>query len=70
MKYSKKTAFIWILKNGSIDNYIIQLNNGHMLVKRLFSQNLQEAINSFPAILITGPKQSGKTTFAQQELPG
>lgn len=34
----------------------------------MLSQKLLEAINFFPAILITGPRQSGKTTFVQQEL--
>lgn len=35
---------------------------------RLLSQKLKEAIKNFPAVLITGPRQAGKTTFVQHEL--
>ncbi|MBN2373106.1 ATP-binding protein [bacterium] len=39
-----------------------------MYIKRLLAKRLIEAKDKFPAILITGPRQSGKTTFVQQEL--
>ncbi|MDD5674028.1 MAG: ATP-binding protein [Chitinivibrionales bacterium] len=39
-----------------------------MYIKRLLYQPLTDALNSFPAIIITGPRQSGKTTFLKKEL--
>jgi predicted AAA+ superfamily ATPase len=39
-----------------------------MYIKRLLSPVLKECIKQFPAILITGPRQSGKTTFLLHEL--
>jgi predicted AAA+ superfamily ATPase len=39
-----------------------------MYVPRLLLQTLQEALKHFPAVLITGPRQAGKTTFLVHEL--
>jgi hypothetical protein len=30
---------------------------------RILAQTIQKAIRSFPAIVVTGPQQSGKTTL-------
>ncbi|MSP26256.1 MAG: ATP-binding protein [Myxococcales bacterium] len=38
-----------------------------MYVDRLLRGSLERARSSFPAVLITGPRQSGKTTFLQHE---
>lgn len=39
-----------------------------MYVQRLLRTALYKAIDAFPAVLITGPRQSGKTTLLQHEL--
>ena len=39
-----------------------------MYVTRLLSQTLKRALKQFPAVLITGPRQSGKTTFLLNEF--
>jgi predicted AAA+ superfamily ATPase len=38
-----------------------------MYVRRLLSFTLKEALKLFPAILVTGPRQAGKTTFLIHE---
>jgi predicted AAA+ superfamily ATPase len=38
-----------------------------MYIKRLLTQTLHKALRQFPAVLVTGPRQSGKTTFLQNE---
>ncbi|MGB5734503.1 MAG: ATP-binding protein [Thiohalocapsa sp.] len=39
-----------------------------MYLNRTLSQALGQALDAFPAVLLTGPRQSGKTTFLQHEL--
>jgi len=39
-----------------------------MYIKRLLEESLKDSIKTFPVILITGPRQSGKTTLVQQVL--
>lgn len=39
-----------------------------MYIPRLLQTTLNSAINSFPAVLVTGPRQSGKTTLLQHAL--
>src|SRR5512136_2732709 len=48
---------------SGIDNYKVKLYNCHMYIPRLLSQTVQEALKNFPAVLVTGPRQAGKTTF-------
>ena len=38
-----------------------------MYIPRLLYHPLVKALQHFPAVLITGPRQSGKTTFLLQE---
>jgi uncharacterized protein len=38
-----------------------------MYVKRQLATTLQKALQQFPAVLVTGPRQAGKTTFLQNE---
>lgn len=38
-----------------------------MYVQRQLAATLRQAITGFPAILVTGPRQSGKTTFLRHE---
>lgn len=40
-----------------------------MLKRRDLAVALRHALASFPAVLVTGPRQSGKTTFVQKEAP-
>jgi len=35
---------------------------------RLLAPTLRQALAGFPAVLVTGPRQSGKTTFLQKEI--
>ncbi len=39
------------------------------LLKRNLSVRLHEYLRIFPAVVIVGPRQAGKTTFAKMELP-
>ena len=39
-----------------------------MYIRRSLSSALHEALSYFPAILITGPRQSGKTTLLKEEI--
>src|SRR5581483_617921 len=39
-----------------------------MYVQRQLLATLQAALKQFPAVLVTGPRQSGKTTFLQEEF--
>jgi uncharacterized protein len=39
-----------------------------MYVPRALRARLSEALASFPAVLVTGPRQSGKTTFLREEF--
>jgi predicted AAA+ superfamily ATPase len=39
-----------------------------MYVRRALGPTVRRALRSFPAVLVTGPRQSGKTTFLQQEF--
>jgi len=39
-----------------------------MYLKRLLQKSLKNALETFPVILITGPRQSGKTTLVQTVL--
>ncbi len=41
-----------------------------MFLPRLLSHALNRALDGFPAVLVTGPRQSGKTTFLLQHLQG
>lgn len=38
-----------------------------MIIKRLLAPVLRHALQQFPAVLVTGPRQSGKTTFLLNE---
>lgn len=38
-----------------------------MYVRRLLSDKFIHAVRNFPAVLVTGPRQSGKTTFLLHE---
>lgn len=40
-----------------------------MYIERSLKKVFHEALRFFPAVLITGPRQSGKTTFLKHEMP-
>lgn len=37
--------------------------------KRLIGDNIRSAVRTFPAVVLTGARQVGKSTFLQQEFP-
>lgn len=39
-----------------------------MYIKRLLEKSLKDSLETFPVVLITGPRQSGKTTLVQKVL--
>ena len=39
-----------------------------MYLARALSNALQRSLDAFPAVLVTGPRQSGKTTFLRHEV--
>jgi predicted AAA+ superfamily ATPase len=39
-----------------------------MYVQRILSKALRHSLDAFPAVLVTGPRQSGKTTFLRHEV--
>ena len=39
------------------------------MYKRVLSSHLKQAFNTFPALSITGPRQSGKTTLVKNTFP-
>jgi len=41
-----------------------------MYIPRIISSTFKRALTSFPSVMITGPRQSGKTTFVINELKG
>jgi uncharacterized protein len=40
-----------------------------MLIKRTITDQLIQAADEYPVIAIVGPRQSGKTTLAQEQFP-
>lgn len=39
-----------------------------MYIPRFLKTTMTRAADQFPAVILTGPRQSGKTTFLQQEF--
>lgn len=37
-----------------------------MIIQREIQNEIQDALNYYPVIVITGPRQTGKTTIARQ----
>ncbi len=42
---------------------------GALMFKRQLEKKLEQAVASFPVVVLTGPRQSGKTTLLRQQFP-
>jgi predicted AAA+ superfamily ATPase len=60
------SAFLKFL-NINIDRFKLIVYICHMYVNRILKDVVDQARRTFPAVLITGPRQSGKTTFLKEE---
>ncbi len=40
-----------------------------MLIQRQITESLREMLPKFPILLVTGPRQSGKTTLLRDAFP-
>jgi hypothetical protein len=52
----------------TIDSLQIARQRGHML-KRIAATTLRRLARYYPALVLTGPRQSGKTTLARATFP-
>jgi hypothetical protein len=49
---------------------LIYFSQNIMYLQRKLKNVFADAVKQFPAVLVTGPRQSGKSTFLQHERPG
>jgi uncharacterized protein len=58
----------WLIVN-QIDNWPERLNHGAMVLSRGLEAHLHRLAQHFPVLVVTGPRQSGKTTLCRAAFP-
>lgn len=55
--------------HNKLDNYALPLQNNSMWIARKYEDTLNAMVSQFPSVVVTGPRQSGKTSLVRHAFP-